>query len=335
MNRDRILIWGAGSWGTALALHLHRRGNPVSMWVFEEEQYRDMQEHGENRDFLPGHPLPPGIELFHDLRKHPEGAGVWLSVTPAQAVRSLWENIGPRCSPGTLVVTASKGIERESLLPISSVIESTLPSGSGPVVALSGPSFAQGVAKGDPTTLTLGCPNIDLAEAIQKIVSGSNLRGYTSSDRMGVELGGAVKNVIALACGIVSGLGFGPNTVAALITRGLREMVRLGEAMGADSTTFAGLSGIGDLVLTCTGGESRNRTVGFRLGRGENLHEVLGGMKMVAEGVATTQSVADLARREGVEMPITFVAERILFEDLSPRRALEELLSRDLKPENT
>jgi len=334
MNQGRIVVWGAGSWGTALALHLHALGNDVAMWVYEKPQYEEMAASGENPDFLPGHPLPGSLKLFHDPKEVPEGARLWLSATPAQAVRTLWTDIGSRCSQDTLVVTASKGIERTSLLFMSAVIESFLPPGSRPVTSLSGPSFATGVAGGDPTAFVLASPDADVSLEVQRIFSGRNVRGYASTDRTGVELGGAVKNIIAIACGIASGLGFGHNTVAALITRGLREIVRLGECLGADPLTFAGLSGVGDLVLTCTGGESRNRTVGFRLGRGETLRDILGGMKMVAEGVETTRSVADLSRREGVEMPITLVVERIIFEDLHPRKALEELLSRDLKPES-
>ncbi len=330
---ERTVVWGAGAWGTALALHLQRAGGSVALWVYEEAQFASMVECRENRDFLPGHLLPDSIRLFHDLREAPGDAAAWISVSPAQATRALWRQIGPRCASGTLVISASKGIERETLLPVSALIEEHLPLAAGPVVVLSGPSFAAGLAQGDPTAVVLASPDPSGAERAQRLLSHAPLRGYASTDRPGVELGGAVKNVIALACGMASGLGFGPNTVAALITRGLREIVRLGVAMGADPHTFSGLSGVGDLVLTCTGGESRNRTVGYRLGRGEPLASILGSMKAVAEGVPTTRSVAELARRHGVEMPITFVVERMLYEGLPPAQGVRELLSRDLKHE--
>jgi glycerol-3-phosphate dehydrogenase (NAD(P)+) len=333
VSHERVVVWGAGSWGTALALHLAQAGHPVSLWVYEAAQFEAMKASGENADFLPGFTLPEPVHLFHDPAEVPEGAVAWISVSPTQATRALWERIAPRCPGGALIISASKGFEKGTLLPPSAVIESLAPPSCHPVVALSGPSFAHGLAAGDPTTVVLAAPGLARAEMAQRLVSHRPLRGYASADRVGVELGGAVKNVIALACGIAAGLGFGPNTIAALITRGLREIVRLGEEMGADPRTFAGLSGMGDLVLTCTGEESRNRTVGVRLGRGEGIDGILGSMKMVAEGVPTTRSVADLARRHGVEMPITFSVERILFEGLHPRTALGELLSRELKRE--
>jgi glycerol-3-phosphate dehydrogenase (NAD(P)+) len=329
----RAVIWGAGAWGTALALHLARQGTFVALWVYDGAQYDAMRRLRENADFLPGFPLPEAVTLFHDPSAVPFEASLWISVSPAQATRALWRQIGPLCPADALVLSASKGIEQGTLEPVSALIEEYLPGSCQPVVALSGPSFAHGLAAGDPTAVVLAAPDRARAERAQRLVSAPPLRGYASTDRTGVELGGAVKNVIALACGMADGLGFGPNTLAALITRGLREMVRLGESLGADPHTFSGLSGLGDLVLTCTGGESRNRTVGFRLGRGERLDRVLASMKMVAEGVATTRSVADLARKNGVEMPITFAVERILFQGLPPKRALEELLSRELKPE--
>lgn len=335
MKSERVIVWGAGAWGTALALHLDRLGHEVHLWVFDASQYETMVAHRANPDFLPGYLLPPSLWLFHDSREAPQGAGVWLSVSPAQTVRALWTTIGPACPTETLVISASKGIEQGSLTTPCAVIDSLRPAGSRPSVALSGPSFAPGLASGDPTAVVLACPEEETARTAQVFVSGANLRGYASSDRLGVELGGAVKNVIALACGIADGLGFGHNTQAALITRGLREIARLGSSLGARPETFAGLSGLGDLVLTCTGGESRNRTVGCRLGRGEALDAILASMKMVAEGVTTTRSVADLVSRESVEMPITSVVERILFKGLSPRAGLEELLARELKTEMT
>ncbi len=333
MRAGRIVVWGAGAWGTALAIHLASICEEVALWVYEEEQFERMLASGENSDFLPGHPLPPNLHLFHETASVPWPARTWLSVAPAQATRALWRSIGPICPPGALVISASKGIEQKTLLPVSALIEELLPESCKPVVVLSGPSFAAGLAAGHPTAVVLASPDPDRAEAAQRLVSRPPLRGYASTDRTGVELGGALKNVIALACGIAVGLGFGPNTIAALITRGQREITRLGAAMGADPQTFSGLSGVGDLVLTCTGAESRNRTVGVRLGRGETLDAILKSMKMVAEGVPTTRSAADLARTRSVEMPITFAVEQILFEGLPPARALEELLARGLKHE--
>ncbi len=329
----RVAVWGAGAWGTALSIHLCRAGCEVALWVYEREQYEGMVARRENADFLPGFPLPEGLQLFHEPTRIPFEAETWLSVSPAQATRPLWRTIGPLCPADTLVISASKGIEKGTLEPVSALIEEHLPASCKPVVVLSGPSFAHGLAAGDPTAVVLAAPDHDRAVAAQRLVSLPPLRGYASLDRTGVELGGAVKNVIALACGVAAGLGFGPNTIAAIITRGLREIVRLGESLGADPHTFSGLSGLGDLVLTCTGGESRNRTVGVRLGRGEKLKDILASVKTVAEGVATTRSVADLARARGVEMPITFIVERVLYEDLPPAVGVRELLSRDLKQE--
>ncbi len=330
---NRVVVWGAGAWGTALAVHLAGLCDRVALWVYEREQYEAMADTRENVDFLPGTPLPENVDLFNDPEAVPWPAPNWLSVAPAQATRALWKKIGGLCPEGALVVCASKGIEQSTLLPVSAVVEEYLPDSCKPAVVLSGPSFAAGLARRDPTTVVLASPRAERAERAQVLVSAPPLRGYASTDRTGVELGGAVKNVIALACGIAVGLGFGPNTIAAIITRGLREIVRLGQALGAQPLTFSGLSGMGDLVLTCTGSESRNRTVGVRLGRGESLQAILDSMKMVAEGVPTTRSVSDLARRHDVEMPITSVVERILFEGFGPARALDELLARDLKHE--
>lgn len=332
-DMERIIVWGAGAWGTALAIHLASSGRKVSLWVFEKEQYDTMLSRRENVDFLPGFPLPDELNLFYDPESVPRGAVAWLSVAPAQVTRALWSKIGSMCDTVTLVISASKGIEQKSLLSVSSVIEEHLPPGCAPVVALSGPSFAKGLAGGDPTAVVVASPDKEKTFMAQKLISSRPLRAYSADDRIGVELGGAAKNVVAISCGIAAGLGLGPNTVAALMTRGLSEIVRLGEAMGARARTFYGLSGVGDLTLTCTDAQSRNRTVGFRLGRGENLEEILASVKTVAEGVATTHSVADLARRYNVEMPITFTVERILYDGLTPSEALDELLKRRLKSE--
>lgn len=332
-EKGRVVVWGAGSWGTALALHLAQSGARTALWVFEEDQFETLSKSRVSPDFLPGFPILKELELFHDPMSPPFEAEFWVSVVPTQHLRGLWGKIGPHCPEGAVVVSASKGVENGTFLPPSAILEQTLPADSAPVVALSGPSFAVDLCKGDPTAVVFACGDAERAQRAQRLFSHGHFRGYLSNDRTGVELGGAVKNVIALACGVAAGLGFGPNATAAIITRGLREIVRLGVAMGAQAETFSGLSGIGDLVLTCTGSESRNRGVGVRLGKGENLRDILGSMKMVAEGVPTTRSVAELARKHEVEMPITFVIERILFEGLDPKTALRELLARGLKAE--
>ncbi len=333
VENSSVIIWGAGSWGTALALHLAKCNARTALWVFEEDQFETLSNRRVSPDFLPGFPIPQELELFNDPLAPPFQADFWVSVVPTQHLRSLWSKIGPACPEGAVVVSASKGIENGTYMSPSAILEETLPKANAPVVALSGPSFAVDLCKGDPTAVVFACSDEARARKAQSLFSQGHFRGYVSGDRTGVELGGAVKNVIALACGVAAGLGFGPNASAAIITRGLREIVRLGVALGAEPGTFSGLSGIGDLVLTCTGSESRNRGVGFRLGKGEKLGQILSSMKMVAEGVATTRSVAELARKHGVEMPITFVIERILFEDLEPRTALRELLARGLKTE--
>lgn len=333
-DSPRAIVWGAGSWGTALAVHLAASGHETALWVYEGDLFPRMDAARENEVFLPGIHFPEGLTLFNDPAKPPFDAPFWISVIPTQHLRPLWEKIGPTCPSGTTVVSASKGIERASHLRPSEILEQCLPKPCCPVVVVSGPSFATDLSKGDPTAVVFAAPDPARASQAQRLFSHLNFRGYVSTDRTGVELGGAMKNVMALACGVTVGLGFGSNAVAAIITRGLREMIRLGTAMGAQAETFSGLSGLGDLVLTCTGGESRNRAVGIRLGQGETLTTVLGSMKMVAEGVPTTRSVAELGREKGVDLPITFIMERILFEELSPRLALKELLSRELKAEN-
>lgn len=333
-DSPRAVVWGAGSWGTALAVHLAASGHETALWVYEKDLFPAMVATRENEVFLPGVRFPEGLTLFSDPLAPPFEAPFWVSVVPTQHLRPLWQQIGGTCPASTTVISASKGVERGSHLRPSEILEQCLPPSCHPVVALSGPSFATDLSKGDPTAVVFASPDAERAQAAQRLFSHGSLRGYLSTDRTGVELGGATKNVMALACGVAVGLGFGANAVAAIITRGLREMVRLGTAMGAQAETFSGLSGLGDLVLTCTGGESRNRAVGIRLGQGETLTDILGSMKMVAEGVPTTRSVAELGRERGVELPITFVIERILFEELSPRVALKELLSRELKAEN-
>jgi glycerol-3-phosphate dehydrogenase (NAD(P)+) len=326
------VVWGGGSWGTALAIHLSKRVANVALWVYEKEQYLTMAELRANPDFLPGYSLPPNVALFNSLPDIPFKGDVWLSITPTQYLRSLWREIGGLCPDDALIISASKGLENDTLLLPSEIIESFAPGGK--VVALSGPSFARDFMNGDPTAVVFASPDGDKAKTAQELFSFDNFRGYLSTDRKGVELGGALKNVIAIASGLATGLGFGPNAVAAIITRGVREIARLGEVLGCSPHTFAGLSGLGDLVLTCYGAESRNRSLGIRLGRGEKLSDILSSMKMVAEGVPTTLSIQKLCGSLKIEMPISMAVYGIIYQDVPPKTALEKLLSRSLKREN-
>lgn len=328
-NLKTCIVWGAGSWGTSLAVHLSKKFEKVALWVFEEKQFKDMQKKRENIDFLKGVKLPDNIALFHDFNKMPFEGDLWLSVTPTQFLRSLWEKIGSLCEKKTLIVSASKGIENNTLLLPSEIISSFVK--KTPIVVLSGPSFAKDFAKGDPTAVVFASEDEKKARLTQEIFSFDNLRGYLSIDRKGVELGGALKNVIAIAAGISIGLGFGPNAVAAIITRGIREISRLGEILGCKKETFSGLSGLGDIVLTCYGEESRNRSFGIRIGRGEKMEDILKSMKMVAEGAPTTLSLKNLLQLHKVDMPLSYAVYTILYENVSPKIALEKLLSRSLK----
>lgn len=326
------IVWGAGSWGTSLAVHLSKKFNEVALWVFEESQFKSMQKTRENSNFLEGIKLPKNIQLFHKPTNLPFSGDLWLSVTPTQFLRSLWGKIGSLCEKETLIVSASKGIENETFLLPSEIISSFVKDRN--IVVLSGPSFAKDFAKGDPTAVVFASEDEKIARLTQEIFSFDNLRGYLSVDRKGVELGGALKNVIAIAAGISIGLGFGPNAVAAIITRGIREISRLGEILGCKRETFSGLSGLGDIVLTCYGEESRNRSFGIRVGRGEKMEDILKSMKMVAEGVPTTLSLKNLLQLHKVDMPLSYAVYTILYEKVSPKNALEKLLSRSLKWES-
>jgi glycerol-3-phosphate dehydrogenase (NAD(P)+) len=283
---------------------------------------------------LPGFTLAPGLTFTSDLREAVAGRELLVLVPPSQVMRSVMRQAAAFIEPGTLLVSAAKGIENDTLLPMSDVLLEVLPPAVAEGLAfLSGPSFAREVAAGMPTAVVAAASREGVARRVQDVFSTETFRVYTNDDVIGVELGGALKNVIALAAGVSDGLGFGYNTRAALITRGLAEMTRLGSAMGANPATFSGLAGMGDLVLTCTGDLSRNRTVGRELGRGRKLEEILGGMKMVAEGVKTTLSAYQLACKLGVEVPITEQAYRILYEGKDPRQAVADLMLRELKPE--
>lgn len=330
----KIGVIGAGSWGTTLADLLARKHYNVTLWGYEADLVERMTATRQNDLFLPGFELCPDLEFSNDLAAVAAGKDLLLLVPPSQVMRQVMTQAAPHIAPGTLIVSAAKGIENDSLQLMSQVLEEVLPPAlAGRLAFLSGPSFAREVAATMPTAVAIAAGDKAVARAAQDVFSTAAFRVYTNDDVVGVELGGALKNVIALAAGVSDGLGFGHNTRAALITRGLAEMTRLGGALGAEAATFAGLAGMGDLVLTCTGDLSRNRSVGMELGRGRTLDEILSGMKMVAEGVKTTLSAYQLATRLGVEVPITTEMYRILYQDKSPRQAVSDLMLRELKPE--
>jgi len=330
----RIAIIGAGGWGTALSLTLANLGHAVRLWAYEEEVVESIRTRHENELFMPGVPLPESILPTKDLAEALRGAEVVLTVMPSHVCRALYEQMLSHLCSEMIFVSATKGLDTERLMRMSEVFRSVVDSRFSPrLAALSGPSFAREVARGDPTALVVASEDREAAQMVQREFSSRTLRLYTSSDVIGVELGGAVKNVIAIAAGVVEGLGLGHNPTAALITRGLAEMTRLACACGAHRETLAGLAGMGDLVLTCTGHLSRNRTVGVELGRGRKLADIIGPMRMVAEGVKTTTATAALAERHGVDMPITKQVHRILEGQTSPRDAILELMERTLKEE--
>jgi glycerol-3-phosphate dehydrogenase (NAD(P)+) len=331
---ERAAVVGAGSWGTALANLLAGKGIDTVVWAYEADVAEQIRREHLNRKYLEGIDLAPSLRATTDLAEAVRGASLVLSVSPSHVVRGVMAEAAPHIEPGALVVSASKGIENDTLMTMDGVLADVLPAEVMRTACyLSGPSFAREVGLGHPTAVTIASPDAAAAERAQECFQTPVFRVYTSSDVVGVELGGAVKNVIAIAAGTVEGMGFGHNTQAALITRGLAEIVRLGAAVGADPATLAGLAGIGDLILTCTGGLSRNRTVGVELGKGRSLDDVLAGMVMVAEGVRTARSTRDLARREGVEMPIVEAVYAMLYEGLDARSAVEQLMLREPKPE--
>nr|WP_305041446.1 NAD(P)H-dependent glycerol-3-phosphate dehydrogenase [Geoalkalibacter sp.] len=329
-----IGVIGAGSWGTTLADLLARKGHAVTLWAYEADLVERMTRTRENDLFLSGVTLASNLSFTADLRQAVAGRELLLLVPPSQVMRGLMQRAVADIAPDCLVVSAAKGIEIDSLRTMSEVLEETLPGAFHQGLCyLSGPSFAREVAAGMPTAVVAASRDQAAARRVQEAMSTEAFRIYTNTDILGVELGGALKNVIALAAGVADGLGFGHNSRAALITRGLAEMTRLGLAKGAQATTFAGLAGMGDLVLTCTGDLSRNRGVGIELGRGRKLKDILAGMKMVAEGVQTCLSTYRLARKLGVEVPITEQMYLILYEDKDPRQAVIDLMARDLKSE--
>lgn len=331
---NELAIVGAGSWGTALAIVLASRFPRIRLWVYEKDLAARMRETRLNDLYLPGFRLPDNVAVATELSEVLPGAAMVLSVMPSHLVRPVYQQMLPYLDPSTVFVSATKGLENGTLQRSSDVICECLAARFEPRVAvISGPTFAREVARGDPTALVVASLDPALATHVQARFSGPTFRLYTSPDPVGVEIGGAVKNVVAIGAGVCHGLGLGSNTQAALITRGLAEMTRLAMALGGRLQTLAGLAGLGDLVLTCSGELSRNRTVGLELARGRPLKEIVNSMKMVAEGVKTTNATVDLARRHHVEMPISTQMFEMLNNGLSPREAIRSLMERSLKGE--
>ncbi|HEU4787238.1 MAG TPA: NAD(P)H-dependent glycerol-3-phosphate dehydrogenase [Gemmatimonadaceae bacterium] len=327
----RCAVIGAGAWGTALADLLANNGHDTTIWALEPDVAASINEHHENARFLHGITLAPSVRATNEQDRALRDAELVVYAVPSQHLRAV-ASAGVRCvEPRAILAVASKGIERGTLALMTDVIESEVAQRA--VVAISGPSFAEEVVRRQPTAIVAASKSADAAVVVQDALSNSHFRVYTSDDVAGVELGGALKNVMAVATGIVEGVGLGYNSRAALITRGLHEMTRLGVALGARSSTFAGLAGIGDLVLTCTGTLSRNRAIGLEIGRGATLEEALAGKETVAEGVATTASARALAEERDVDMPIVQMVHRILFDGHAARDAVPELMARELRPE--
>ncbi len=329
----KVGVVGAGSWGTALAHLLAEKGLPVVLWAFESQVAYAINTQRENPVYLPGVPLSSGIVATSELGEAFEGVDMLVNVVPTQHIRSVWSGVAGQVSE-VPVVSASKGIELGTLKTADGIFQDLM----GPEVlqrwaCLSGPSFAREVARGLPAAVTVAALNPEVAQLVVEVFMMPRFRVYTHDDVIGVELGGALKNVIAIAAGICEGMGLGSSARASLITRGLAEISRLGVAMGAHFLTFLGLSGMGDLVLTCTGDLSRNRTVGVRMGKGERLQGIMQDMSMVAEGVPTSKAVMSLAKRLDVDMPISGEVYRILYEGRDPFEALKELMERTPRPE--
>ncbi len=329
----KIAILGAGSWGTALSKLLAGNGYAISLWSNEPAQINALVKDKENKRFLPGIILPTTITPEKDLAKAIDSAIMVVLAVPSQAIRSVAVEVAKLELPTDLIIlSVAKGFENKTYLRMSQVIEGELP--KQPVAVLSGPSHAEEVAQNMPTAVVVTAKDIKIAQQVQDIFMSPNFRVYTNNDVIGVEVAGSTKNVIALCVGILDGMGMGDNVKAAIITRGLAEITRLGMAMGADAHTFAGLAGVGDLVVTCNSKHSRNRRVGLALGKGEKLAEILAGMDMVAEGVAATQNCYALAAAYNVELPIIYQTYQILFNDVKPKEAIAQLMTRDKTSEH-
>ena len=330
-----VTVIGAGSWGTALAMVLASNGHKVKMHTIETDIASEINSLHTNERFLPGIALPTNISCFTDYKEALEGSEMALIVVPSHVFHLVVKGMAPYINSGMTIVSATKGIENNTFLTMSQIVNEEIPvEQRGEVVVLSGPSHAEEVARSLPTTVVSSCVNKEAAEYVQHLFSNETFRVYTNSDVLGVELAGAMKNVIALGAGISDGLGLGDNTKAALLTRGLAEMMRLGLKFGAQPETFAGLTGMGDLIVTGTSKHSRNWNTGNRLAQGQKLEEILENLGMVAEGVKTTESIYGLAKKLGVEVPITNKIYEMLFEGKEPKAALIELMKRSYTEEN-
>ena len=330
MNLKRTAILGAGGWGTALAALWSKHGHEITLWGHNEERVRRLQDSRENADYLPGVTLPPAISVTSDLSACAD-ADLIVFVTPSTAVRTIAQNLRPHIGRNAILLSCTKGIEHGSGMRMTEILEETLPGHT--VAVLSGPNLAVEVSRGLPTATVLGCENIACAEELQQHLGSAHFRIYSSGETTGIELGGALKNVFAIPAGVSDGFGLGDNSKAALVTRALAELLRLGTAMGGSARTFYGLSGAGDLIATCFSQLSRNRRVGEELGRGKPLDQIISSMKMVAEGIPTTRSAYECARRLNIETPIIDQMYAVLYENKPPDQALQDLLARDQKSE--
>jgi len=329
-----LAIIGAGGWGTALAITQARAQRSVRLWVYESDLAETMVRTRENSIYLPGVPIPETVQIGNSMEEAAQGCGVVIVAVPSHFYRSVAKQLLPHASKETILVNATKGIEIASLMRMSEILEEeAAPLFPAQVAVLSGPTFAPEVSRGEPTALVIASSDEALRVRLQSELSTPRFRLYTNSDRTGVELGGAVKNIIAIAAGVADGLGLGSNATAALVTRGLAEITRLVVACGGRRETMSGLAGLGDLVLTAYGNLSRNRRVGVELGRGRTLEEITSGTRAVAEGVRTTKSTVQLAHRLGIEMPIAEKMYAVLYEGLRPQEALTDLMERKLKEE--
>ncbi len=334
VKRENVAILGGGSWGTALAILLSSNGHNTSLWVYEPDLAEEMRTTGVNRVFLPETALPKSLFVTNDIEESLSGRDVVVSMGPSAFARQVCSQAAPFISDDAVVLNAAKGLEPQTLKRMSEVLAEVFPKLQPDSIAtLSGPTFAQELARCRPTAALVGCKCLKTAERFQKMLSCAYFRLYTSEDIVGMEFGGALKNIVAIASGIIDGLGLGPNTQAALITRGLSEIARLGAANGAKPITFQGLSGIGDLVLTCTSKLSRHFSLGVALAQGKQLKEILSAMSMVAEGVGTCRSATQLSKMCNVEMPIASQMSEVLFENKSPGQAIQDLMARPLKGE--
>jgi glycerol-3-phosphate dehydrogenase (NAD(P)+) len=331
---EKIGVIGAGAWGTALAILLADKGHDVTLWMYEKDLAEETARTRENRVYLPGFNVPAAITITSSLETTVKDKPIVLSVVPSHTARTVAAQFAPSLARDAMIISASKGIEFDTLMPVSEVFKDLLPKQyHSRLCFLSGPSFAREVAQKMPTAITLASYDPAIGRHAQEVLSNAYFRVYTNPDVIGVELAGSLKNVVAIAAGVLEGMGYGSNTMAALLTRGLAEMARLGVAMGANLITFSGLAGMGDLVLTCTGGLSRNRTLGVRLGKGEKLDDIMKGTKTVAEGVKTARAARDLAKKYDIEMPIVDEVYQLLYEGKDPGRALRDLMTRELKGE--